>query len=418
MNDLSLNKQTCVSRPRYLEFALNYLDKPLIKVITGMRRSGKSVILKLIRQELLNRGIAPERILYINFESQETAPFSTQQTLYQYIKDFAKEGRFYLLLDEVQYVENWERVLASCRVDFNCDIFITGSNAKLLSGELATLLSGRYINIPVYPLSFEEFLQFRNAFTGENAAADRRAAFFDYLRFGGLPGIHEIAGSAGFEPDIIRPYLIDIFNSVLLKDVISRKQIRDTELLERIVRFVMDNIGHIVSAKSISDFLKHQGRKHSTETVYNYLAALSEAYLLRKIGRYDIKGKRQLETLEKYYAEDAGIQNAVYGYHETDISGLLENAVCLELLRRGYAVSIGQLPQKEIDFIATKGGEKIYIQVAYLLADKAVIDREFSGLEEIQDNYPKLVLSMDPVWEYNREGIIRRNIIDWLLDSH
>jgi predicted AAA+ superfamily ATPase len=233
----------------------------------------------------------------------------------------------------------------------------------------------------------------------------------DYLRYGGLPGVHEM----NINTEAVFPYLQDIFNSVMLKDVIARRRIRDVELLERVVLFLMDNVGNIFSAKTISDFLKNQGRRLSVETVYNYLDALEEAYLIRKASRYDIKGKRQLETQEKYYLEDHGIKHAVLGYRVNDISGLLENAVFMELKRRGYTVHVGQLNKKEVDFIAVRQEEKLYIQVCYLLADSETADREFGPLLEIPDQYPKLVLSLDPVWEYNREGVLRKNVVDFLL---
>jgi predicted AAA+ superfamily ATPase len=395
-----------------METMRGFMDKPVIKVLTGMRRSGKSVILQLFRQELLERGVSEDRILYLNFESQKLTSIANADALYWHINTFSKTvpGRFYIMLDEVQYVPDWERTVSSCRVDFDCDIYITGSNANLLAGELHTLLAGRFVSIPVYPLSFNEYLLFTKTF-GEDQGKDTNRQFLDYLRFGGLPGIHEM----NVNSESVYPYLMDIFNSVLLKDVIVRHRIRDTELLERIVQFVMDNMGNIFSAKSISDFLKNQGRKLSAETVYNYLDALAEAYLIRKVNRYDIKGKRQLETLEKYSLEDHGLKHAVFGYREADISGLLENVVYMELKRRGFQVYIGQLRQKEIDFVATRREKKYYIQVCYLLADQAVVEREFSPLREIRDNYPKLVLSMDLLWDYNQEGIQRKHIVDWLL---
>jgi predicted AAA+ superfamily ATPase len=281
-----------------------------------------------------------------------------------------------------------------------------------LGGELHTLLAGRFVEIPVYPLSFSEFLEFTKAF-GEDGGKDRTGQFMDYLRFGGLPGIHEM----NLNSEAVYPYLLDIFNSVMLKDVIARGRIRDTELLDRVIRFVMDNIGNIFSANTISGFLKSQGRRLSTETVYNYLDALEQAYLIRKAGRYDIKGRRYLETREKFFLEDMGLKHALLGYRDNDISGLLENAVFMELKRRGYTVYTGQFEKREVDFIAVRREEKLYIQVCYLLAGRETTDREFAPLLEIRDQYPKMVLSLDPLWDYNREGIQRRNVIDFLLDK-
>jgi predicted AAA+ superfamily ATPase len=414
---LVLGEKTVIQRKLYMEKAGAFVDKPVIKVITGMRRSGKSVILALLREELLSRGtVRDDQILYLNFESRSLDSLTDGDALYRYVTSkVPKQGRgkarrLYIMLDEIQRVKDWERTVASFRVDLDCDIYITGSNANLLSGELHTLLAGRFVEIPVYPLSFGEYLDFTHAFK-EDQGKDRATQFLDYLRHGGLPGIHEM----GINTEAVFPYLQDIFNSVMLKDVITRRHIRDVELLERIVYFLMDNLGNIFSAKTVSDFLKNQGRRLSVETVYNYLGALEESYLIRKVNRYDIKGKRQLETQEKYYMEDQGIKHAVLGYRENDISGLLENVVFMELKRRGYAVHIGQLNKKEVDFIATRREEKLYIQVCYLLASNETVDREFGPLLEIQDQYPKLVLSLDKVWQYNRDGIVRKNVIDFLL---
>jgi predicted AAA+ superfamily ATPase len=404
----------CIKREAYVATLSSFIGKPVIKALTGMRRCGKSAILKLFHQKLLENGIAEKHILFLNFESISIDSLTNAEALYAYIRDFAKaaDGHFYILLDEIQYVSSWERAIASCRVDFDCDIYITGSNAKLLAGELHTLLAGRFVTIPVYPLSFSEFLVFTKAF-GEDGGKDTNSQFLDYLRFGGLPGIHEM----NINSFSVHAYLIDVFNSVLLKDVISRSRIRNIDILARILQFIMDNIGNIFTAKSVSDFMKNQSLRLGAETVYNYILALSEAYLVRKVSRYNIKGKRLLETYQKYFIEDHGLKHAFSGYNDANISGLLENVVFMELLRRGFNVYIGQLLQKEIDFIATRGDEKYYIQVCYLLADDTVVEREFSPLREIRDNYPKLVLSMDPIWNYNKDGIERRNIVDWLLAS-
>jgi predicted AAA+ superfamily ATPase len=407
-----------VQRKYYLKKAGAFIDKPVIKVITGMRRCGKSVILALLREELLSRNIREEQILYLNFESRSLDGLTDGAALYHYVvsavpkKERGKHRRLYIMLDEIQRVKDWERTAASFLVDLDCDIYITGSNANLLSGELHTLLAGRFVEIPVYPLSFSEHLEFTRAFK-EDKGKDRTTQFMDYLRYGGLPGIHEM----NITTEAVFPYLQDIFNSVMLKDVIVRHNIRDAELLERIVRFLMDNMGNVFSAKKVSDFLKSQGRRLSSETVYNYLNALKEAFLIRKVSRYDIKGKRQLETQEKYYLEDHGIKHAVLGYRENDIPGLLENAVFMELKRRGYAVHIGQLNKTEVDFIGDQREKKLYIQVCYLLANRETADREFGPLLEIRDQHPKLVLSLDQVWQYNRDGVQRKNVVDFLLEE-
>ncbi|MHB1453430.1 MAG: ATP-binding protein [Saccharofermentanales bacterium] len=404
-----------VQRDLYLNKILGFLDKPLIKVITGMRRSGKSMILHLFREYLLNKGILQENILYLNFESIQHADILDYMDLYNTIKTrFQKiTGRIYVLLDEIQEVAGWERAVNSFLTDFDCDVYITGSNANLLSSELATHIAGRYVEINVYPLSFKEYLDFTRINPGETGL-DTDKHFSNFLRFGGLPGIHRM----NWESDLIDQYLSDIYNSVLLKDVISRNNIRDTELLRKIILFLMDNIGKTFSAKAISDFLKSQGRKLGTETVYNYLQALESALLIYKVSRYDIKGKKILETQERYFLSDLGMRHAILGFRDNDISGVLENAVYLELRRRGYAVNIGKQEGREVDFIATRREEKIYLQVCYLLSDDSVTDREFAPLIAIDDNYEKVVLSMDSsLLNFNRRGIKRKNIIDFLLEN-
>ena len=390
-----------------------FIDKPVIKVITGMRRSGKSAILKLLREELLQRKIRPQQILYLNFESLGTVSLQDGDALYAFVSSIARQQRrrFYIMLDEIQRINGWERAIASFRVDFNCDIYITGSNYSLLSADIAALLAGRYVEIKIHPLSFAEHLDFTAAM-GENEGKDINRQFADYLRCGGLPGIHEM----NINSDAVTPYLLDIFNSVLLKDVISRHRIRDTELLERTICFLMENVGRIFSAKRISDFLKSQNRRLGIETIYNYLAALESAFLMRKVSRWDLKGKRILETQEKYFFEDFGLKNALLGYSEDSIAGLLENVVFLELQRRDYEVYVGQGNNCEIDFIARRRDETVYIQVAYLLASPETVEREFTPLINIRDNFPKYVLSMDE-FNFGRQGILHRHIRDWLLEG-
>jgi len=401
-----------IKRDLYIERIRLFIDKPVIKVITGMRRSGKSVILRLLQEELLGRSIPSERILYLNFESMDTVSLQNVDALYMFVSRAARQmpGRFYILLDEVQRINGWEKAIASFRTDLDCDVYITGSNNGLLSADVAALLAGRYVEIRIHPLSFAEHLDF-TAEMREDEGKDLNRQFADFLRCGGLPGIHEMRIGTGAHI----PYLMDIYNSVLLKDVISCHRIRDTELLERIIFFLMDNVGNLYSAKRISAFLKSQNRRLSTETIYNYLDALGSAFLVNKVSRWDIKGKRILETQEKYYFEDFGLKNAVMGYSENSVSGLLENVVFLELRRRGYEVFVGQGTGSEIDFIARRRDETAYFQVAYLLASKETIEREFAPLMNVRDNYPKYVLSMDD-FNFGRQGILHRNIRDWLLD--
>ena len=400
-----------IQREHYMQQIRDFMDRPVIKVITGMRRCGKSTLLELIRAELLDRGI--RNIIFFNFESLRHESLKDFRKLYAEIMQQAARmtGRVYILLDEIQEVPSWEQVINSVRVDLDCDIYLTGSSARLLSGELATLLAGRYVEIRVYPLSFQEYLDFASE-NPQEASLTVQEQFANFLRTGGLPGLHQMK----WEESRIMQYLHDIYNSVLLKDVISRNRIRDTALLERIVLFLMDNIGNTFSAKTISDFLKSQGRKLSTETVYNYLKALENACLIHKAERFDIKGKRILETREKYYLSDLGLRHAVIGYRDNDIAGVLENTVYLELIRRGWTVYTGKQDVAEVDFVAVRADERIYIQVCYVLTTENM-EREFAPLEAIRDNYEKLVLSTDTLLKINRGGIRQKNIMEFLLKS-
>lgn len=402
-----------VIRERYMRKIRDFMDKPVVKVITGMRRSGKSALLELTRQELLNRGIKEENIVFLNFESLRYEALKNYRALYDEVMARAEnwEGRGYILLDEIQEVNGWEQAINSFRVDLDCDLYVTGSNARLLSGELATLLAGRYVEIQVYPLSFGEYLDFAAGNPEEEEQA-RQEQFANYLRYGGLPGIHQMQWDEG----VVMQYLQDIYNSVLLKDVIARNNIRDAELLERIAIYLMDNVGNTFSAKSITDFLKSQGRKLSRDTVQSYLRALEQAFLIHRVPRFDLKGKRILETQEKYYLSDLGLRHSVIGYRDNDIAGVLENIVYLELVRRGYSVAIGKQGVAEVDFVADKGDQRLYIQVCYVLTPENT-EREFKPLETISDNYEKLVLSMDALLPINRGGIRQRNIIEFLLDD-
>ncbi len=400
-----------IIREKYMQQICDFMDKPVIKVITGMRRCGKSALLELTRDELKARGVPNENIIYINFESLRYEHLKEYRSLYQEVSKRVEgvEGKVYILLDEIQEVSGWEQAINSFRIDFDCDIYITGSNAKLLSGELATLLAGRYVEIRVYPLSFNEYLLFAETNEDERDLSNQEH-FVNYLKFGGLPGIHQMK----WDESRIVQYLTDIYNSVLLKDVISRNKIRDTALLESIVHYLMDNVGNTFSAKTISDFLKSQGRKLSTETVYNYIDALEGAFLIYKASRFDIKGKRILETQEKYYLADLGLRHAVIGYRDNDIAGVLENVVYLELLRRGYSIHIGKQDVAEVDFVANYRDDRLYVQVCYVLTEQNT-DREFGSLEAISDNYEKVVLSMDSLLSINRGGIRQKNLIDFLL---
>jgi hypothetical protein len=384
------------------------MDKPVVKILTGIRRCGKSFLLKLLEEYLIDRGTDSKNIVALNFELLEHHELCTFLKLHEYVKSRVKTctGKVYLLLDEIQEVEEWERAVNDFYASLDCDIFLTGSNAHLLSTEISTLLSGRFVEIRVFPLSFREFLTFSNT-----PETEKIRAFIEYMRIGGFPGLHFMTG----DEELIKQYIGGIYSSVLLKDVVQRHNIRDTALLEKIMLYLMDNIGNIFSAKRISDFMKNQGRRLGIETIYNDLGAFQTGLLVYKVPRYDMKGKRILETMEKYYLSDHGLRYAVYGYRPEDISGILENMVFIELLRRGYSVHIGKIGPLEIDFIARRQDLIIYIQVCYLLATREVVEREYAPLVQIRDNYPKFVLSMDEIPIGNRDGIRWMNLREFLL---
>ena len=400
-----------IRRDLYLDKLSNFIDKPLIKVITGIRRSGKSMVLKLLQEELRRRHVSEEQILYLNFESFEFSDIDTSDKLYRYVKRrISSNKRYYILLDEIQEIKSWEKAVNSFSVDFNVDIYITGSNSRLLSSELATYLAGRYVEIHLYTLSFSESLLFKKVRTSEEQF-NHRGEFENFLRTGGFPVLH----IAEYTPDSAYKVIFDIYSSAILRDTIQRHHIRDVELLERVVRFVLDNTGNKFSAKNVADYFKSQKRRIDLNTVYNYLTALQSAFIIDRIPRYDIKGKEILKTYEKYFAGDHAMIYAVMGYKDRMISGVLENIVMLELKRRGYRVFTGKLDEKEIDFIAETNGNRIYIQVAYKMTGKSTIDREFKPLLEIRDHHPKYVVTMDDIWRDNIEGIKHIHIADFLL---
>lgn len=400
-----------IERNYYINQILPFMNKPVIKILTGMRRVGKSTIIKLIIEKLLNSGIQDKDILYINKESIKQDFISDYKELYNYIIEYFKENnsqKKYIFIDEVQEVKEWERTVNSILADSIADIIITGSNAHLLASDLATFLSGRYIEFKIYPLTFSEFLDFR----GENKY-NLNDNFNLFLRYGGLPGIHNF----DLNDEMIFPYLNSIYNTLILKDVVSKNYIKEPAQLDLITRFVFDNCGNISTAKRISDYLKNQKVVATVDKVINYLSYLETAFLVRKVNRFDIKGLKVLEIYEKYYAGDIGLRHGFLGYKDSDISGIIENVVYLELLKRGYKVNIGKYDDFEIDFIAEKQDERLYIQVAYLLPDRGTIDREFRVLKKIRDNYPKIVLTMDEFQKINRNGIKSMYLIDFLLNQ-
>ncbi|MDR2968702.1 MAG: ATP-binding protein [Tannerellaceae bacterium] len=402
-----------IARISYIKQLGTFVNKPFIKVITGIRRSGKSSVLLLLRNELLSKGIEESRIIYLNFESFSSAELQNAIKLYDYIKtNIPKAKKAYLLLDEIQEVADWEKCVNSLLVDFDVDIYLTGSNSHLLSSELATFIAGRYVEIPVFTLSFAEYLQFRTHYFSEKEQ-DMKNSFVSYLRLGGFPVIH----TADYSEETAWKIVQDIYASVILRDTVQRYKIRDVELLERIVRYAFDNIGNTFSGKNVADYFKSQQRKIDINTVYNYLHALEGAFVLYRVPRYDIKGREILKTQEKFYVGDISLLYAVMGYKDRWIAGIMENIVFLELKRRGYRIFVGKLDTREIDFIAEKQGKKIYIQVAYKLDREDTVAREFNTLLEIKDQFPKFVITMDDFWQESVEGVRHLHISDFLLND-
>lgn len=400
-----------LKRDEYIKKIVPFIDKDVIKVLTGIRRSGKSVMLKLLMEELKNRGINENQFIYINFENLKYRKLKNYERLYDFIlnKVDDKYKSYYIFLDEIQEVEEWERCVNSLRVDedFKFDIYITGSNAKLLSGELSTYLAGRYIEFVVYPFSFKEFFEIMKE---KNKEIDLKEAFQKYVKFGGMPFLHNL--DYNFEASM--QYLQDLYASIILKDITQRNNIRDTDLLERIINYVVMNIGNTFSATSISKFFKSENRKVATETILNYIKACEEAFLVYRVARNDLLGKKILNVNEKYYIADHGIREAIMENNQKDINQVLENIVYFEILRRGYNVKTGKVDNLEVDFVCKKNDETIYIQVSYLLASEDTKEREFSVLENIKDNYPKYVLSMDE-FDMSRNGIKHMNLIEFLI---
>ena len=398
-------------RELYIEKIKPFIDKDIIKVLTGIRRSGKSVMLKLIMEELKQNGIDEKQFININFENLINRELTTADKLHEYILKKASEikKKCYIFLDEIQEVKDWEKCINSLRVneEYDFDIYITGSNAKLLSGELSTYLAGRYVEFVIYPFSFKEFLETLKSIQQDIST---REAFQKYVKFGGMPFLYNLA----FEEEASLQYLKDIYSSIILKDITQRNKIRDTDLLERVISYLIMNVGNNFSATSISKFFKSENRKVSVETILNYIKAAEESFLIYRVSRDDLIGKKVLNINEKYYIADHGMREAILGSNQRDINQIFENIIYLELLRKGYNVRVGKVDNLEVDFVCTKGNEKIYVQVAYLLASSETIEREFTSLEKIDDNYPKYVISMDE-FDMSRNGIKHINIIDFLM---
>lgn len=399
-------------RELYIEKIKPFIDKDIIKVLTGIRRSGKSVMLKLIMEELKQNKIDEKQFININFENLINRELTTADKLHEYILKKASEikKKCYIFLDEIQEVKDWEKCINSLRVneEYDFDIYITGSNAKLLSGELSTYLAGRYVEFVIYPFSFKEFLETLKSIQQD---VSTREAFQKYVKFGGMPFLYNLA----FEEEASLQYLKDIYSSIILKDITQRNKIRDTDMLERVISYLIMNVGNNFSATSISKFFKSENRKVSVETILNYIKAAEESFLIYRVSRDDLIGKKVLNVNEKYYIADHGMREAILGSNQRDINQIFENIIYLELLRKGYNVRVGKVDNLEVDFVCTKGNEKIYVQVAYLLASSETIEREFTSLEKIDDNYPKYIISMDE-FDMSRNGIKHINIIDFLMN--
>ena len=397
-----------IKREIYINRITPFINKPVIKVITGIRRCGKSTFLKILMENLTDSKIDQKNILFINKDSLDFDHIKTYSDLNGFVLKKFKgvNGNKYLFIDEVQQIEKWEKAVAGFFAEKEADIYVTGSNAGLLSSELATLLTGRYIEFKMNTLVFSEFLKFRS-----KTSEEKENEFNLFLKYGGFPGIHQME----FNDEVLGQYISSIYSTILLKDVVARNQVRDVALLERIVRYIADNCGNITTAKGISKYIKSQHLSCSVDTVQNYISWLTDAYMAFKVNRYDIRGKRLLELYEKYFLGDIGFIFGILGNKAGDISGKMENIVYLELLSRGYTVHIGKLYELEVDFIAIKNDQKLYIQVTYLLYDEKVIEREFGVLSSVKDNYTKIVLSLDKYFGVEKNGIKWYNFIDFLL---
>lgn len=400
-----------IERPRYLNRIMPFIDAPLIKVLTGVRRAGKSTIMAMLREELLKRGIPAGRILSYRFDSLQYDEIKTAKKFYDEISGKLTEGqKTYLFFDEIQEVKDWEKAVNSLMSDFDVDIYVTGANSRMMSSEISTYLTGRYIAFEVFPLAFSEYLQFRE---GYGHLSDNKTEFARYLRYGGFPAIHLMEYSEDEAYQIVH----DIYNSIIFTDIVKRSQIRKIDQLERIVKYMFSTVGQTFSAQSISKYLKNEHRSLDVETIYEYLKKLEGAYILHRCSRYDIRGKETLKTLEKYYLADLSLQYAMLSYDPSEIGTMIENAIYTELCSRGYSVYVGKLDTKEIDFVAIKADQKLYIQATTEIKSAGTEKREYENLLSIQDNYPKYVLRLDEFASGNHEGVLTMNIMDFLLSD-
>ena len=401
-----------IERSNYVSRIMAFADTPFVKILTGVRRCGKSTILKMIQNKLQQeRGISPERIISYRFDSMEYDDMTAKQMFAELKARIVPDGKTYFFLDEVQEIKGWEKVVNSIQSDYDVDIYVTGSNSRMMSSEIATYLTGRYIAFHIYTLSFEEYLLFKKTYMGESG--DPKQELFNYVRLGGFPATHLMAYTADEVYTIVR----DIYNSTIFSDIVRRNQIRKIDQLERVVKYTFNNVGNTFAAKTISDYLKAEHRSLDSETVYSYLEKLEKAYLLHRCSRYDLQGKEILKTQEKFYLADTALRYAVQGYNDTTIASSLENVVYLELLRRGYSVFIGKTGDAEIDFVAQRQNEKLYIQVTQEIHSEKTERREYDRLLQIPDNYPKYVLRTDHFAGGNYEGVKTMHIADFLLSK-
>jgi len=398
-----------IKREAYMRRIRPFIGNELIKVLTGIRRSGKSVMLDLIREELVASGVSESQFISINFEDMRNTHLNTAAALHEEIVKRAAivEGKAYLFFDEIQEVSEWERCINSLRVELDCDIYITGSNAKLLSGELATYLAGRYVEFVIYPFSYSEFTELYQTIYPQTPKTE---IFAKYLTSGGMPYLSNLR----YEEQPSRQYLQDLYNSVVLKDIVKRNNIRDVDLLERIIAYVTAHIGTTFSATSLAKYFKSEARTVAPDTILNYIRFCEDAFLFYRVKRQDLQGKKILASNEKYYMADHGLREAVFGGNMKDINLILENIVFMELLRRGYSITVGKAGEKEIDFICEKQGQKLYAQVSYLLASEETIMREFGAYDHIRDNFPKYVVTLDE-FDMSRSGIKHMNVRGFLL---
>lgn len=400
-----------IDRPLYLDKIMPFVDTPFVKILTGVRRCGKSTILKMIIKKLREeKHVDDEQILSYRFDSMEYEDMTTKELYLELKSKIIQSKKTYLFLDEIQEIEGWEKVVNTLASDFDVDIYITGSNSRMMSSEISTYLTGRYITFHIYTLSFEEYLMFKKSYT---TLEDLKQEFSQYVRLGGFPATH----LQDYSQDEVYTIVKDIYNSTIFSDIVRRNQVKKIDQLERVVKYTFNNIGNTFSAKSISNYFKSEQRKIDNETVYSYLEKLQKAYILHKCSRYDLQGKDILKTQEKFYLADVSLRYSVLGYTVDSVAASLENIVYLELKRRGYDVYIGKIKDKEIDFVATKQNEKIYVQVTQEIKSEKTQKREYEQLLEIRDNYPKYVVMADNFAGGNYEGIKTMNIVDFLLSK-